>query len=154
MADKTPKATAGQIADVVANFDENNATQWTQKGEPAVPAIIQALGLNVGDITRAEVNAATKRTRPTLQGNDEKPADNPAEKPKATNTGDRVLVRIIESARVHLNEPDAQTANGKDYVLVCKSTADTLVDGNLAQMVREPRPDELALAINAPAETA
>ena len=96
-----------------------------------------------------DADALRKKAPPADNGGGDTASDTPT-----ATSGDRVLVRIIEGARVHTGEADAPTAVGKEYVLVIPSTAETLIESNLAQEVREPRPDELALAINAPAETA
>ncbi len=95
-----------------------------------------------------DADALRKKAPPADNGGGDTASDTPT-----ATSGDRVLVRIIEGARVHTGEADAPTAVGKEYVLVIPSTAETLIESNLAQEVRDPRPDELALAINAPAET-
>ncbi len=60
---KSIKATAEQIAGVVAKFHQTDTTKWTKTGDPSIPAITAELGLAPTAITRVQVQEATARVQ-------------------------------------------------------------------------------------------
>ena len=111
---KSIKATAEQIAGVVAKFHQTDTTKWTKTGDPSIPAITAELGLAPTAITRVQVQEATARVQSSPPENkppetqDDKPAETPAENgdgdTDAEPTAGQKADKMIADARIEANK--------------------------------------------------
>ncbi len=107
--DKTPKATAEQIAGVVKNFKQDDPDKWTKSGDPSIPAITAELGLAPTAITRVQVQEATARVQSSPPENappestdetqDDAPAESPPTKPAEKTAGQQADEMIANAKK-------------------------------------------------------
>ncbi len=106
---KSIKATAEQIAGVVAKFHQTDTTKWTKTGDPSIPAITAELGLAPTAITRVQVQEATARVQSSPPENappestdetqDDAPAETPPTKPAEKTAGQQADKMLADAKK-------------------------------------------------------